>query len=384
MVTGGNLFASILLFLVIFAPARPALAAPMERPVDAQLFCGQGKEGYAAAVAYIQTRATDAASIAKLTPEFACSLAAFLKAAPSAIGVKVGWYEVSASVATHGVSYCQRFQCKEGTNSHPRGLAADLLFGDTKGPGGNAGPAWCAQSTLCTWAHQNANSFGLMFRLMPNSGCAAGYFEPWHIELKGVAGCQGSDTFAGASASAAPLGIGNAFRSMIGNSSPSPQPAQSTTAAQPLSQTQSPLTSFEASPSQNIAQVPSSPVTETTNSASTANDAADRLAQLVFNEPVVATSTATSVPLIVSGAEAASLRATAQEVETASVTTTDVPAATHQTFISQDLSWQTGTLHEENPVQGWEAILIAIRSALMRMLPYLEPFGGREAPEAAS
>src|SRR3989344_1375408 len=166
--------------------------AALERPVDQKLFCGTGYAGYEAARDYIKTRTGNDSSIDGLTPEFACGLAGFLRAAPSGITVEVGTYAVTASVKTHGVEYCQHRQCIEGTNSHPRGLAVDLFYNGENGSGGSGASAWCRQNALCTWAHQNAHQYGLMFRLMPESGCAAGYYEPWHIELQGVGGCGGT------------------------------------------------------------------------------------------------------------------------------------------------------------------------------------------------
>ncbi|HET8581596.1 MAG TPA: M15 family metallopeptidase [Candidatus Paceibacterota bacterium] len=67
--------------------------------------------------------------------------------------------------------------CSAGTNAvacgvgsmHNQGLAADLEFDGTQG----ISPAACAKDAACAWAHANAGSFGLHFRLSN---------EYWHIE----------------------------------------------------------------------------------------------------------------------------------------------------------------------------------------------------------
>src|SRR3989344_2304558 len=217
--------------------------AAMERPVDKKLFCGSGREGHQAAIDYIKTRSENDLSIDRLTPEFACGLAEFLKAAPPAIGVNVGWYEVAASVATHGVSYCQHYQCKEGTNSHPRGLAADLLYNGNKGPGGNAGAGWCQQNALCNWTHTNAQSFGLQFRLMPQHPCRTGYTEPWHIELKGT-GCSGDNGAYAGNTSGAPLSLGDTVRGLLGGEQKTPPVGSQPAITTQLAHSQSPIQAF--------------------------------------------------------------------------------------------------------------------------------------------
>lgn len=381
-----------LIFSVVLGSAT-TIHAQMERPVDKQLFCGAGREGHQAAIDYIKTRSENDSSIDRLTPEFACGLAEFLKAAPPAITVGVGWYEVTASVATRGVAYCQHYQCKEGTNSHPRGLAADLLYGGAKkGQGGPGASAWCHRNALCTWAHQNASSFGLMFRLMPESGCPAGYFEPWHIEIKGVGGCQGSDTFGGGTtASAAPLGLGNALRDLLGRQQQPAIPSQSAQPSSAIAQSQSPLASFETvsgsyAPTIEEGGSAVDPVSSyiTASGANTAHatSAADRLAELAFGEHKTSPTATTSVPIIISGANAAALAANQNPTAQQQVQSSGISAASQQTFVSGDLSWQNDTTFSQGPVSGWEAILITLKATLQRILAYLEPFGVRERPEA--
>ncbi|OGG57678.1 hypothetical protein A2765_06080 [Candidatus Kaiserbacteria bacterium RIFCSPHIGHO2_01_FULL_56_24] len=365
-----------LLFVILFS-GTPVSA--LDRPIDQKLFCGENFSGYGSAIAFIKTRSQNQASIDKLTPQFACDLAALLKAAPPGLGVKVGWYPVTASVATMGVSYCQHFECIEGSNSHPRGLAADLLFGGTKGNGGAGASGWCRQNALCTWAHQNAGSFGLMFRLMPESGCQAGYFEPWHIELKGVSGCQGSDTFgSGTTQIAAPFGIGDAFRAALGQQSAQPSPApQPALPVRPVTQTQSPISAFDgnvpADSGGGDVTGASSQLNENGSGAMPGGNAADQLEQLAFGTPTSTNSThATSVPLVVSGANATGIIGS-QTVQQQSISTGNV-SPSQQTFVSGDLSWQPEATFQP-PLSGIPAILETMKQILLRMLPYLTPFG---------
>jgi hypothetical protein len=350
------------------------------RPVDTKVLSG-GCPNPAVAKEYLKTRTGNPASIEGLNPEFACNLMKLLQAAPGGgITISVGVYQVTATVATKGVAYCQHYQCQEGTNSHPRGLAADLLYNGTKGPGGNGASAWCHQNALCSWAHQNAASFGLMFRLMPESGCAAGYYEPWHVEIKGVAGCQGTDGFGGAlSAAAAPLAIGNAVRSLFGGqqpASPAPLPAQQ------MALSQSPISAFggDATPSESTVSGVSSQLGSTDTDIPRTSSTADTLEQLAFGNPPAASSMhATSVPLVVSGSNAIGITDT-QDSQAQSVSAGNVTAPSQQTFTSGDLSWQTGNMPEA-PLSGIEATLAMIKQVLLKLLPYLTPFGVHPRPE---
>jgi|GEM_PF-5393418 len=362
--------------------------AQMERPVDKKIFCGQGLEAEQQAKAFLKTRAEKPESIDGLNPEFACNLMNFIKAAPGNITIIVGTYVVTESVATRGVAYCRRFQCKEGTNSHPRGFAADLKYnGDDTKPSGPGSPIQCQRNPLCVWAHANAATYGLQYRLMPGHPCFPGREEAWHIELKGT-GCDG-DTGGFAGNAGPPLGLGDAFRGFLGDKDQTSSFAQPALPGQTLPTTQSVISTFQpgasyapADVSETTAAPVSLQITGGTNTG-TVTSAADRLAALAFGEQKPKPATATSVPLVVSGANAAGLAANLNPVTQHPIQSSGISAASQQTFVSGDLSWQSDT-YSQGPVTGWQAILITLKATLVRIFAYLEPFGGREIPEAAS
>lgn len=150
-------------------------------------------------------------------------------------------------------------------------------------------------------------------------------------------------------------------------------PSQPALPSQPVSTSQNPLDSFNP--------IPSTPVTVPTTTATTSNAAADRLEELAFGgQSTTSTATATSVPLVVSGSDAAVLTGT-QQASTTSVTTQGMISPSQTTFTSGDLAWQDETV-SSNPVSGVQAIIITIRAALNRIGQYLVPFGTRNATSA--
>lgn len=352
--------------LILLGTFHAFYASALTRPVDQKIFCGEGYTGYQSAIAYIKTRTSgNQSSIDGLTPEFACGLAGFLKAAPPGITVGVGTYQVTASVKTHGVEYCQHRQCIEGTNSHPRGLAADLLYNGSKLSGGAGASAACRQNALCTWAHQNAGQYGLMFRLMPESGCQAGYYEPWHIEAQGVGGCGGS----GSSSGGLSGGPGDLLRDAL---APAEQTPTATTTQQMAT------SSVSATSTININSLfgtssSSSDTTSTPENTTSENSIADRLQELAFGSPAASTTAATSVPLVVSGRDATGLTSLHGNA-TSGVLANGLYSISQQTFFSKDLSWEGDEEIHGQPLSGWEAILMTIKVTLLRMLQMLTPF----------
>jgi hypothetical protein len=146
-------------------------------------------------------------------------------------------------------------------------------------------------------------------------------------------------------------------------------PSQPAVPSQPISQSQNPLDAFNED---EISGVSSQITTETTPPAS--STAADRLEELAFG-PKPATTTATSVPLVVSGSDAAMLSGSPQQAATQSVTPSiGAISPSQSTFTSPDLSWGGGAVQQ--PVTGWQATLVAIRGTLTRILALLTPFGG--------
>ncbi len=369
--------AAQILVLLSLVLATPAFAA--ERAVDQKLFCGEGMSGYQDAVTYIKSRARDKASIDKLTPEFACSLASLLKAGPPGLGVNVGWYPVTASVKTMGVSYCQHYECKEGTMSHPRGLAADLTFGvpqnKGKGTGGTGAANFCAHNALCAWVHQNAGNFGLMFRLMPDSGCAAGYYEPWHIEMKGVGNCQGNDNFkSGGQQIAAPLGIGNKVRAALGQPQALPAPQLAAIPTAPA-QAQEMMSSFNTT---EIPKTTAANASPTNGAARTPAEIAAELERIAALPPTASPVPSTAAPIPISGISVANITSSAQAHAQPQPVVSGVISVSDQTFASNELNSQTDTYNDANQLPP---LLRTIQETLTRMRPYLTPFGTYQRPE---
>lgn len=148
-------------------------------------------------------------------------------------------------------------------------------------------------------------------------------------------------------------------------------PSQPAMPSQPVSTSQNPLDAFN--PPSITPQL-----TPTSTNATSTNAAADRLEELAFGgQPTTTNSTATSVPLVVSGSDAAMLTGT-QQASTTSVTTQGVISPSQTTFTSGDLAWQDETV-SSNPVSGVQAIIITIRAALNRISQYLVPFGARNS-----
>lgn len=114
-----------------------------------------------------------------------------------------------------------------------------------------------------------------------------------------------------------------------------------------------------------------------TGTTTRASSTADRLEELAFGVRATSTRTATSVPLIITGAQAVGI--TGNQSSTTQPTTIAQlsPSISQQTFISADLSWQTGSFVASQPVTGWQATLASISSVLQRILTILQPFGFR-------
>ena len=120
--------------------------------------------------------------IQRMGPAFACNLARFIDAGEKA-GAAMKIYSGARNFRQPGAgANCQRVPCSPST--HELGCAADLTFNGARQV---EGPQ-CPGNSACVWAHQNANTFGLQFRLMPQNGFNKP--EPWHIELAGARGPQ--------------------------------------------------------------------------------------------------------------------------------------------------------------------------------------------------
>lgn len=142
--------------------------------------------------AYLLTKLTGQGKehVTGLNTEFASRLAKFIKAGEVAgynITIFSGYRSperqavlFKEAVAKYGsVSAARKWVAPPGASNHNKGIAADLKFDGSSG----SKTKGCLNKA-CFWAHENAASFGLSFRL--------GH-EPWHIEPKGnVPGGAGS------------------------------------------------------------------------------------------------------------------------------------------------------------------------------------------------
>jgi hypothetical protein len=213
------------------------------------------------------------------------------------------------------------------------------------------------------------------------SKVGAGAADPWHIEAAGcAAGGFNTNPDLKDSWSAPSAGLTDNFRQAFGLPTQQAQPvvAQPAHASQPVSISQSPLSAFEETNTNADAGV-SSQITGDTGASSGSSTAADRLEDLAFGPKATSTQSATSVPLVVSGANAATLSGTQNASTTSVIASHGVISPSQTTFISGDLSWQGSGAVAHQPLSGVEAILVTIKATLIRMLQYLTPFGIRAA-----
>lgn len=164
----------------------------------------------------------------------------------------------------------------------------------------------------------------------------------------------------------------NAVRQWLSPQQPQqPQQVVTATPSQPASASQNPLTAFEEP--QTIGGV-SGQLNMTTSS--TTNGVADRLESLAFPTTTQTGSTATTVPLVISGAQAVQLSPRQQTTTTPGYVGPGTISPSQNTFISGDLSWQ-GAPQVSPPVTGFQATLANVRAILERILAFLTPFNAR-------
>jgi hypothetical protein len=243
---------------------------------------------------------------------------------------------------------------------HLYGLAAD--FNNNNGQQTNWMRAHASQYGIRTIGNWDPNHF------QDGSG-RSGQCGACNAEGLGDTSSGGGGGFGAGSPTA---GFAESLRQWI--APPPAQPAIPSQPAQSISQSQNPLESFSENDAENeIGGVSSQINTGAISSGS--STAADRLEELAFG-PKPATTTATSVPLVVSGSNAAILSGTPQNAQTTSVTPNQGMSAPSQTtFVSGDLSWQSG-ISTQGPLTGWDAIFVTIRATLNRILALITPFGG--------
>jgi len=207
--------------------------------------------------------------------------------------------------------------------------------------------------------------------------------DPSHIQpAGGSANCSSIGYIPPDSGSVPPISsptsvFTQAIRQALGMSAPQPATSQPAVSSQPVST--SPLQAFDTQTQTetSIGGV-SSQLGGTGDDASHATSTADRLEELAFGPRSTTTiGTATSVPLVVSGSNAAILTGTQQNTQTTAGSAQGVSSPSDTTFISGDLSWQGGGATVSQPLSGWEAILVTLKATLTQILARLVPFGNR-------
>lgn len=146
---------------------------------------------------------------------------------------------------------------------------------------------------------------------------------------------------------------------------------QAVAPSQPLSTTLSPLGSFSnPSPSSNTLEQPPALITASSS-------VADRLLQLIDAQPTPATTSATSVPIVIANAPVGGITPrTTPEVVAQPTNTQGSPI--QQTFTTQDLQWQSQT-----PQSTYVRVLATLKTILQQLLQILTPFDARHiSPEA--
>ncbi len=197
----------------------------------------------------------------------------------------------------------------------------------------------------------------------------AGSIDPWHIEC----GSGPSGVISGSGASSPVSRAAEWVRSALyPNQTSQPQQAVTATPSQPASASQNPLSSFQEP--QTIGGV-SGQLTMTPAATGT-NSVADRLEALAFPTTTQTGSTATTVPLVISGAQAVQLSAGQQAPTAPPYTGPGAVSPSQNTFISGDLSWQ-GAPTIGQTLTGFQATLANVRAILERILAFLTPFNAR-------
>jgi hypothetical protein len=370
---------------------------PNLRPADrAVLKC----DDYPAAVAYLKSMRREGLSrcappendknIDGLKPAFAICAAQFLRAYQERYGpiiIRSALRSDAPGSAEDGSGRTAN-ACAEGApgSNHTRGVAMDVNpVNESMYP------------TLWKFASDNPQ-FGICFPHQLGGANTTGYRDRPHMILAGIGGsesnacarqgvtkpCSGLPT----NITDTPIqsgpppsgGISNALRQAFGLPTQQTQVTtgqQPAITAQPVSISQSPLSAFEDTP---VATGVSSQINSSTNTSGSST-AADRLEGLAFGTTATSTRSATSVPLVVSGENAASLTGTQQASSSSITATPGVISPSQTTFISSDLSWQGDTTISSSPVSGMQAILITIKATLQRMLLHLQPFASRTVGE---
>lgn len=226
---------------------------------------------------------------------------------------------------------------------HNKGLAADLGCG------------------MSDQIRAEAPKHNLQFRLA---------HEGWHVEPLGAV--KGETASGGTLQNTSPTAaLTQSLRQWLAPQQQQPQQLVTATPSQSASASQNPLIAFQEP--QTIGGV--SGQLTMTPAASTTNTVADRLEALAFPTTTAAAGTATTVPLVITGVEAAQI-APGETMPAPTYTGSGAVSPSQNTFISGDLSWQ-GAPQPTQTLTGFQATLANVRAILERILAFLTPFNAR-------
>lgn len=312
-------------------------------------------------------------TIQNLNPQFAVCAAQFLKFANETLGVPTCIKEGFRTVQKQN-EYVARgaFACRYGAQcEHPRGIAIDVNTGSRAG---------------YARLHENACQFGVDFYLRFDDQY---HFVPLsHSIQRGKSSCKQQiqtncltpgftpkDMGFGTVPTQSPVSrFTESIRQALGLSTQQPASTQPAVPSQPVSSSQSPIQAFEPQPTTGV-----SSQIGTSGGTTNATSAADLLEELAFGTGAATSSSfATSVPLVVSGADAAGITSSQNQNNVQQNLPPGVSGISQQTFISGDLSWQKDGVASTPPLTGMQAILATMKMTLMRILQYLVPFGARD------
>lgn len=251
------------------------------------------------------------------------------------------------------------------TNSnHQIGIALDI------NPAAGSGASY---DTLKSFSDGNPG-YGVTFPWPQYNGStdkphmqATNKTNPACTGVTGVPVASGPAVSASPTAAAAQL-----LRNWLSPQQTQPQQVVTPTVSQPASVSPNTLSAFQEP--QTIGGVSGQLTLSTT---STTSSVADRLEMLAFPTTTQTGGTATTVPLVVSGQQAAQL-APGQQATMPTYTGQGDVSPSQSTFISGDLSWQ-GAPQPPQQLTGFQATLANVRAILERILEFLIPFNARNA-----
>ena len=323
----------------------------------------------------------DQENIIQLNDTFAVCAAQFLKAYTERYGtihVTSAFRDAKPGTAKDG-SRRSANQCAGGApnSNHSRGVAMDV------NPANDG-----LYPTLWKFASDNPQ-FGICFPFQ--DGRTGSIYDRPHMILAGIGGSEGAlcarQGVTKPCSGSPVLNIQNtpmqstsptaAFAQSIRNwlspqQTQPPQQVISATPSQPTSASQNPLAAFQEP--QTIGGV--SGQLNMTATATSTNSVADRLEILAFPTTTQSGGSATTVPLVVSGEQAAQLSAGQQTTPTPTYAGQGDVSPSQSTFISGDLSWQ-GAPQPPQQLTGFQATLANVRTILERILAFITPFNAR-------